>query len=110
NSRYVAGRVARYYNRHAAVLYPPVDTDFFTPSAGMTGARGPRAAGNGFGLVVSALVPYKRIDIAIEAARHAGWPLKIVGTGPDEQRLRAIADDSVTFLHNVDAEQLRGLY
>ncbi len=107
NSRYVAGRIARYYNREAAVLYPPVDTDFFTPG---TGARGAHAAGSDFALVVSALVPYKRIDIAIAAAAEAGWPLTIVGSGPDERRLRALAGKSVTFLGHVDAETLRDLY
>lgn len=109
NSRYVAGRIARYYNRDAAVLYPPVDTDFFTPGAN-GGARGDHATDGGFALVVSALVPYKRIDVAIAAAVQAGWPLTIVGTGPDDKRLRAMADSSVTFLGNVSPETLRGLY
>lgn len=108
NSRYVAGRIARYYNREAEVLYPPVDTDFFTPDPD-AGTRGDSAT-SGYVLVVSALVPYKRIDIAIEAAALAGWPLKIVGTGPDEPRLRAMAGPSVEFLRNVDAEALRDLY
>lgn len=112
NSRYVAGRIARYYNRQADVLYPPVDTDFFTPGDPGTnaGARGDHAAGGGFALVVSALVPYKRIDLAIGAAAEAGWPLTIVGTGPDEKRLRALAGPTVTFLGHVDAEALRDLY
>lgn len=109
NSRYVAGRIARYYNRRAVVLYPPVDTDFFTPGPN-DGARGDHAADSGFALVVSALVPYKRIDIAIAAAAQAGWPLAIVGTGPDDKRLRALADSSVRFLGNVDPEALRDLY
>lgn len=111
NSRFVAGRIARYYNREAAVLYPPVETDFFTPSASTNSVQGRQhAEQGGYGLVVSALVPYKRIDIAIEAAKIAGWPLKIVGTGPDEQRLRAVAGGSVEFLKNVDADALRELY
>lgn len=109
NSRYVAGRIARYYNRQAAVLYPPVDTDFFTPGPN-DGARGEHAANGRAALVVSALVPYKRIDIAIEAATLAGWRLTVVGGGPDERRLRAISGPSITFLGNVDAEQLRDLY
>jgi len=109
NSRYVAGRIARYYNRQATVLYPPVDTEFFTPGP-HHGAQGDHAAGGGFALVVSALVPYKRIDIAIAAAAQAGWPLTIVGTGPDARRLRALAGPSVTFLGNVDPDTLRDLY
>ncbi len=109
NSRYVAGRISRYYNRQADVLYPPVDTDFFTPGAS-DGDRGVHATSRGFALVVSALVPYKRIDIAIASAALAGWPLKIVGTGPDEKRLRALAGPTVEFLRNVDADALRELY
>ena len=62
NSRYVAGRIARYYNRRASVLHPPVDTQFFTPDG-----AGPAP----YFLVVSALVPYKRIDVAIDAANRA---------------------------------------
>lgn len=107
NSRYVAGRIARYYRRQAAVLHPPVDTDFFTPGPTMP-TRGANAGG--FALVVSALVPYKRIDLAIGAAAQAGWPLTIVGTGPDEARLKSLAGPSVTFAGNIDANQLRDLY
>ncbi len=113
NSRYVAGRIARYYDRQAAVLHPPVDTDFFTPGPPLhsRGAQSlPSGSGGGFALVVSALVPYKRIDLAIGAAALAGWPLTIVGTGPDLARLRSLAGPTVTFAGNVDADQLRDLY
>ncbi len=116
NSRYVAGRIARYYNRPAAVLHPPVDTDFFTPGPPIH-SRGdqPRVMDidghvGRFALVVSALVPYKRIDLAIGAAATAGWPLTIVGTGPDEARLRGIAGPTATFAGTVDAVALRDLY
>ncbi len=71
----------RYYNRDASVLYPPVDY-------GLLHARPARRPAPYF-LVVSALVPYKRLDLAIDAGRPAGRPLKIVGSGPDEARLRA---------------------
>jgi glycosyltransferase involved in cell wall biosynthesis len=104
NSRYVAGRIGRYYNRQATVLYPPVDTEFFSPGT----TENAREAG--FALVVSALVPYKRIDIAILAAAEARMPLVIVGTGPDEARLRALGGANVTFLGSVNPEQLRDLY
>src|SRR4029077_18892944 len=62
-SHYVAGRIRRYYNREPIVVYPPVDTEFSPPDA---------AAPERFALVVSALVPYKRIDLAIAACRAAG--------------------------------------
>ncbi len=101
NSRYVAGRIARYYNRDASVLYPPVDTSFFTP-----GGDSPEP----YYLVVSALVPYKRIDIAIQAASRLGVRLRIAGRGPDERRLRALAGPEVEFLGSVGGEALRDLY
>jgi glycosyltransferase involved in cell wall biosynthesis len=101
NSAHVASRIARYYNRVATVLHPPVDTRFFTPGTSEPG---------GYYLVVSALVPYKRIDTAIHAAAMLGAPLKIVGTGPDAERLRALAGTDVEFLGHVDDTTLRDLY
>jgi glycosyltransferase involved in cell wall biosynthesis len=108
-SHYVAGRIRRYYNREATVVYPPVDTDFFTPpplSAGpITGSR--------YALVVSALVPYKRVALAIDACRLAGVPLKIAGDGPERVRLERAAASSgsdVTFLGRRSDEDLRELY
>ena len=100
-SRYVADRVARYYNRHASVVYPPVDTEFFQPNG---------VASGGSALVVSALVPYKRIDLAIAACAHAGVPLRIVGTGPELDRLTALAGTGVTFLGWLDDSQIRDEY
>ena len=101
NSRFVAGRIARYYNRPALVLNPPVDTGFFTPGSG--------AAGSYF-LVVSALVPYKRLEIAIDAAARVGVPLRIVGTGPDLARLQARDGSTATFLGALDDDALREQY
>jgi len=101
NSAYVARRIQRYYNRQATVLHPPVDTGFFSPGHG--------APGDYF-LVVSALVPYKRIDTAIRAAALLGARLKIVGTGPDADRLRAIPATGIEFHGHVDDGQLRDLY
>ncbi|MDQ3487816.1 MAG: glycosyltransferase [Acidobacteriota bacterium] len=104
NSQYVAGRIGRYYNRRSSVVYPPVDTDFYRPAAG-------RATNRSGALVVSALVPYKRIDVAIEASRLTGIPLRIVGQGPEEARLRAsAAGASVEFLGWRTDEEIRELY
>ena len=101
NSRYVAGRIRRYYNREASVVYPPVDTDFYQPDP----ARRPD-----FFLIVSAMAPYKRLDVAIRACRAAGVPLKIVGRGPEGPRLRALAGPDVEFLGWVADEEVRRLY
>ncbi|MBA2260568.1 MAG: glycosyltransferase [Acidobacteria bacterium] len=104
NSQYVAGRIRRYYNRGSTVVYPPVDTNYFQPPPQHTTRE--RSA-----LVVSALVPYKRIEVAIEAARLTGIPLRIVGRGPDEPRLRKAAGDApVEFLGWRTTDEIRSLY
>jgi len=101
NSHYVASRIARYYNRAASVLHPPVDTAFFTPG---------EAPAAGYFLIVSALVPYKRIDRAIAAANRLSVPLLVVGSGPDEARLRSAAGPLVTFAGALDRHALRDAY
>jgi glycosyltransferase involved in cell wall biosynthesis len=103
NSQYVAGRIRRYYNRGSTIVYPPVATDFYLPF-------GPRPAADPSCLLVSALVPYKRVDIGIAACRLAGLPLKIVGRGPEEGRLRAMAGSHVEFLGWRNDEEIRDLY
>jgi glycosyltransferase involved in cell wall biosynthesis len=100
-SRYVADRIARYYARRADVVYPPVDTGFFFPDGS---DPAPSA------LVVSALVPYKRIDLAIEACAQAGIPLRIIGDGPELARLKRLAGPGVTFSGWVSAEEIREAY
>jgi glycosyltransferase involved in cell wall biosynthesis len=103
NSHYVAARIRRYYNRGSTVVYPPVDTAFYRPPDD----RRPSRAGL---LVVSALVPYKRLETAIDAARMLGERLSIVGTGPELGRLQSRAGESVTFLGWRSNEEIRSLY
>src|SRR6476661_5684926 len=100
-SHYVAGRIRRYYNREPTVIYPPVDTEFFHPDDTVATRQA---------LVVSALVPYKRIDVAIDACRLAGVPLTIVGDGPERARLERLARGSVRFLGRRTNEEIRDLY
>ena len=100
NSRTVAQRIKRYYGRAADVIPPPVDAGFFRPGG---------EAGDYF-LIVSALVPYKRIDVAVEAFRDRGEELRIVGQGPDFKALRRRAPSNVRFLGAVRDEELRSLY
>jgi glycosyltransferase involved in cell wall biosynthesis len=102
NSANVARRIEKYYRRTADVIPPPVDTDFFRPDDAA-------AQGNYF-LAVSALVPYKRIDLAVEAFNRTGAPLKIVGTGPEYRALRKMAGRNVEFVGSVGPEDLRALY
>jgi glycosyltransferase involved in cell wall biosynthesis len=102
NSRHVAGRISRYYNRTATVVYPPVDTAFYSPAAAI--------APESHFLIVSALVPYKRIDLAIEACRRVGARLRIVGDGPDRARLERIAGGDVALLGSLSDDAVRDEY
>jgi glycosyltransferase involved in cell wall biosynthesis len=101
NSAFVAARIARYYARRADVVYPPVDTGFFCPD----GTDPARSA-----LVVSALVPYKRIDLAISACARAGIPLRIIGDGPELPLLRRLAGPGVSFSGWLSSEEIRSAY
>jgi glycosyltransferase involved in cell wall biosynthesis len=104
-SQHVASRIRRYYNRDAVVIYPPVDTAFFSPDD--------TAAPDNFLLIVSALVPYKRIDVAIEASRLSNTPLRIVGDGPEREALAALVARTgadVQLLGSVSDEAVRDLY
>lgn len=101
NSTFVADRIRRYYGRRARVLAPPVDVDWFQPS----GAEARRHA-----LVVAALAPYKRVDLAIQACERAGVPLVVVGDGPERARLAGLAGPTTRLAGRVDAAELRELY
>lgn len=102
NSHYVAGRIRRYYNRESTVVYPPVDTAFYRPDP----SRRPES----YFLVVSALVPYKRLDVAIAACAEVKQRLIIVGKGPEEARLRGLAGPDVTFAGWLGDREVCSLY
>ncbi len=136
NSHHVAGRIRRHYGRDAAVIYPPVDTDFFTPVGGLADEstqsaqstrstqssrsttrssvdcadREDRADCEDFYLVVSRLVPYKRVDVVVEAFNRLDRPLVVVGDGPERRRLQAMARPHVHFAGEVSESALRGYY
>ena len=99
-SRFVADRIRRAYGRDADVIYPPVDVSRF---------RVDEAPGE-FYLVVSALTPYKRVDLAVEACNRLGRRLVVVGTGPEDRRLRALAGPTVELLGWRDDAQTAELY
>jgi glycosyltransferase involved in cell wall biosynthesis len=87
-SRYIAKRIRRAYGREAEVIYPPVDVSRFRIEE----------SPDDFYLVVSALTPYKRVDLAVEAAGRLKRRLVVVGSGPEEPRLRSLAGPTVEFL------------
>ena len=100
NSYNVARRIQKYYNRSSEVLYPPVDTKRFYVK------QNPAAD---YFLVVSRLLPYKRVDLAVEACTRLGVRLKVVGTGPELARLKAKAGPTIEFLGRAPDGQVEEL-
>ncbi len=101
NSKFIAEQIFEHYSRTAHVIYPFCDYEYFQKHQ-----RDPKD----FYLVVSAFAPYKRIDLAIEAARIGGFQLKIVGSGQDEQALKNSAPSNVEFLGNLNRDEIAKLY
>jgi glycosyltransferase involved in cell wall biosynthesis len=88
-SQTVRARIAECYSRDSEVIYPPVDTEYYTP------IDKPR---QDYFLIVSAFAPYKRLDLAITVCNQRQLPLVVIGSGQDEARLRALAGPTVTLL------------
>lgn len=88
-SETVRRRIFECYGRSSTVIYPPVDTDFYTPAP---------VAREDYYLAVSAFAPYKRLDLALAACERLGRSLVVIGSGQDEARLRSRAGGRVTFL------------
>ncbi len=101
-SEFVRDRIRLHYGRDADVVYPPCRTDWIKPRA----ANDP---GDEF-LCVSALVPYKNVDLIVLAFNQLGLPLTIVGSGPLESKLRADAASNIHFVSDVTDVQLGELY
>jgi glycosyltransferase involved in cell wall biosynthesis len=99
-SRFIADRIRRCYGRDADVIYPPVDVARFRIEEKR----------EDYYLIVSALTPYKRVDLAVAAATRLGRRLLVVGTGPEENRLRAAAGPTVEFLGWRDDARVAELY
>ncbi len=100
-SEHVRERIQRFYGREADVVYPPADTGYFCPAAV------PR---EDFDFLISALVPYKKVDLAVRAYSRSGHPLKVMGSGSGLEALRRIAGPNVEFLGRQPDEVLREHY
>jgi len=98
-SRTVQARIAKYYRRESQIVYPPV----------ALGDQGGVSEREPFYLVVSRLVPYKRIDLAVRAFTELGLPLRVAGDGRDRRALERIAGSNVSFLGYVDEATKRRL-
>jgi glycosyltransferase involved in cell wall biosynthesis len=100
NSENVACRIRSLYGREACVIHPPVEWHAFQAST----------RDDGFYLMVTALVPYKRVDLAVKAMNRLKLPLKIIGTGPEGPRLRNMAGRTVEFLGWRTDSEVRDYY
>jgi glycosyltransferase involved in cell wall biosynthesis len=100
NSAHVAQRIKRHYGRDSTVIHPPVEAERFAP------VEEPED----YYLVLSALAPYKRVDLAVRACTRLGYRLKVAGTGPEEARLKELAGPKVEFLGWQPDEALPELY
>ncbi len=102
NSHAVAGRIRRWWKRDAAVIFPPVNTDFYHPDYSVVR--------EGFVLVAGRMVPYKHPEIAIAAAESAGLPVVVAGDGRAMNACMAAAGPLTTFLGRVSNDELRSLF
>ena len=100
NSCNVQQRIERIYGKGAVVIYPPVDVERFTLLK----------KDERYYLIVSALVPYKRIDIAVEAFNRLGKRLVIVGSGGEEQKLKTMAKQNIEFVGWASDDVVRKYY
>lgn len=101
-SKNVKTRIKKYYQRDSEVIYPPVDINKFRQTKNQTDDK--------YFLIVSRLVPYKKIDYAIKAFNKLGWKLKIVGNGIDEKRLKQLAGNNIKFLGEITDQELLYYY
>ncbi len=97
NSTVTQQRIKEYYNKPSTVVYPPVDVERFTPP--------PKGERHGY-VLWGRHVPYKRFDLAIQAANELGAQLTIAGTGPNTERLKSLAGPTVRFVGRVSDEEL----
>jgi glycosyltransferase involved in cell wall biosynthesis len=98
NSRFTAARIQRYWGRSAAVVHPPVAVERFRWDQ-------PR---DDVYLCLCRLVPYKRVDLVVEAFNRTGLPLVVIGDGPERNRLEALAGPTVTLLGRQGQTEVNG--
>ena len=98
-SQTIRQRIAKIYRRDSTIIYPPVDTSRFAP----------QGSSDNYFLIVGRLVPYRRIDVLIEAFNKMNKPLVIAGSGRDRERLEAMAGPTIEFLGRVPDEDLPDL-
>lgn len=99
NSNYVAKRISKFWNRESQVVYPPVDIDRLSPNG---------KEAEDFYVVFSRFVPYKRIDLAIEACKRLEKKLVVIGDGEQREYLKSLAGEGTTFTGRISDEEVKG--
>lgn len=107
-SKTVQARIKNYYHRESEVIYPPVDTDKFEIPSFAKATAGKQ--NSNYFLVVSRLVKYKKVDLAVEAFNKLGWSLKVVGVGREMGNLRKKAKENIEFLGQLTDNELLSYY
>ncbi|MZK52797.1 glycosyltransferase [Clostridium beijerinckii] len=100
NSNYIAGRISKYYRRKSKVIFPPVNTHLYNIND----------KNEEYYLIVSRLVTYKKVDLAVEAFNKLGLPLIIIGDGPERREIEKIASSNIKFLGRLTDEEIREYY
>ena len=100
NSNNVANRIRKHYKRKSKVIYPPVDTKLYVPCD----------IREDYYLIVSRLVPYKRIDLAIEVFNELKLPLVIIGDGPQFKKYKEVSNGNITLLGRLTDEEVKHYY
>ena len=100
NSQHVANRIQKYYRRESTVIHPPVNTDIYKKSE----------ISEDFYLVISALVPYKKIDLAVEAFNKTNKSLIVIGEGPEKSKLKRLSNNNIKFVDGLKSEELYDYY
>ena len=102
NSKYVAKRIKKYYGRESIVIYPPIDIEKYRPSS--------KVEIQDYFLFVSRLVGYKKCDLVVDAFNELGWPLKVIGQGPEKENLIKKAKSNIEFLGFLPDEKVVEFY
>lgn len=98
NSTHISQQIKKYYNRDSTVVFPPVDAKRFSPAK--------KVIKHDSFIIAGRQTPYKRFDVAIRACTEAGLPLKVIGDGPDNARLKSLAGPTITFLGRLADQKL----
>ncbi len=102
NSNFVKRRIMKYYQENAEVVYPPVDMSFYNAKKNIKKEN--------YFLIVGRLIPYKRFDLVVEAFNILKLPLKIIGEGPEAQKLKKMAGANIEFLGRLTDSEARDYY